>query len=97
MFQAKEKTKSVRRYAMVLLALAGLVATAPAFADQSYESDRAYCMGGKATEPRDLCLKEAKAALADRQGKSHGGSKRHAKHHAASKTAVPAQKSASAP
>ena len=79
--------RRVRRYALALLALAGLAAAAPAFADQLYQADRAYCMRGEATEARSLCLKEAAAALADRQRTAQRGpAKRHAKHQAAARS-----------
>ncbi len=97
MIHSQSKANSVRRYAMVLLALEGLAATASAFADQLYESDRAYRMSGEATEARSLCLQEAKAALADRQGRSHEV-KRNWKHPAVSKASATAPgKSASSP
>ncbi|MDQ2762181.1 MAG: hypothetical protein M3Y22_01380 [Pseudomonadota bacterium] len=66
MIKSKSLANRIRRYALALLALAGLAAAAPAFADQLYQADRAYCMGGEATEARSLCLKEAAAALSDR-------------------------------
>ena len=69
------------------IAAAALVAAIPAQADEQYREDRAYCMSGQASEARDLCLKEAAAAQADRQrgtsamshrkhtsGKRNGGS-----------------------
>jgi hypothetical protein len=59
----------------------------PAHADEQYKEDRAYCMSGRASEPRDLCLKEAAAAQAERQRDSHGTShhKRASPKHAADK------------
>jgi hypothetical protein len=92
------KATWLRRCAPVLLALAGIAAAIPAFADPLYEADRAYCMRGEATEARSLCLKEAAAALADRQGKAHASGKRHTTHQAGSETKVQsADKPASTP
>ena len=82
------KATGLRRCAPVLLALAGIAAAAPAFADQLYEADRAYCMRGEATEARSLCLKEAEAALADRQGKARASGKHHTKQRAGSETSA---------
>jgi hypothetical protein len=38
-------------------------------ARQQYQQDREYCRSGQATEPRDLCLKEAAAAYAEASGR----------------------------
>ena len=94
MSKTVSKTSGIRRYALALVALAGLAAAAPALADRLYDADRAYCMRGEATEARSLCLKEAAAALADRQRKSQGAHERHVKHQGAPQTsAEPANKS----
>ena len=53
-------------------------AAIPAQADEQYKEDRAYCMSGQASEARDLCLKEAAAAQAERQRGAHAVS--HRKH-----------------
>jgi hypothetical protein len=44
-------------------------------ADEQYKADRTYCMSGRASEARDLCLKEAAAAQAERQRGSHARGK----------------------
>jgi hypothetical protein len=60
------------------IAAATLCAAIPAQADEQYRQDRAYCMSGQASEARDLCLKEAAAAQAERQQGAHPMS--HRKH-----------------
>jgi len=70
---------STRKLAFIAaIAAAALCAAIPAQADQQYKEDRAYCMSGQASEARDLCLKEAAAAQAERQRGSHAVS--HRKH-----------------
>jgi len=66
------------------IAAAALYATIPAHADPQYQQDRAYCMSGQASEARDLCLREAAAAQAERQHASRGT---HAKHASAQQSA----------
>jgi hypothetical protein len=83
--------------AMAAVAAGGLGVVAPAHADAQYKADRAYCMSGNASEARDLCLKEAAAAQADRQKGSHEGAT-HQRHRSAGKGAAAApDKSASTP
>jgi hypothetical protein len=80
--------------ATAAVAAAGWAFLPAAHADEQYKADRAYCMSGEATEARDLCLKEAAAAQADRQR----GSQPHRKHVSAKhdKASAP-DKSASTP
>jgi hypothetical protein len=66
------------RRAAFVVGIAALCAAIPAHADQQYQEDRTYCMSGQASEARDLCLKEAAAAQADRQQAASGTS--HRKH-----------------
>jgi hypothetical protein len=83
--------------AAMAAAAAGLTFIAPAHADAQYKADRVYCMSGQASEARDLCLKEAAAAQADRQKGSHGAAMHH-KHYSVEKDAPAApDKSASTP
>lgn len=78
-------------------AIAALAPVTAAHADAQYKADRAYCMSGQASEPRDLCLKEAAAAQADRQHGSHSAVV-HRKHRSAKQEAPAATgKSASTP
>jgi hypothetical protein len=66
-------------------------------ADAQYKADRAYCMSGEASEARDLCLKEAAAAQAERQEGPHGAAT-HNKHRSTKKDAAAApERSASTP
>ena len=66
---------STRKLAFIAaIAAAALCASIPAQADQQYKEDRAYCMSGQASEARDLCLKEAAAAQAERQRHANGAS-----------------------
>jgi hypothetical protein len=67
-----QKMKIATLAAMAAAALAAAAFAPPAHADAQYKSDRAYCMSGQASEARDLCLKEAAAAQADRQRGSSG-------------------------
>ena len=83
--------------AMAAVAAAGLAFIPTAHADAQYKADRAYCMSGEASEARDLCLKEAAAAQAERQKGPHGAAMHH-KHRSVKKDAAAApEKSAIAP
>ncbi|MDQ2737012.1 MAG: hypothetical protein M3Y55_18940 [Pseudomonadota bacterium] len=83
--------------AMVAVAAAGLAFIPTAHADAQYKADRAYCMSGEASEARDLCLKEAAAAQAERQEGPHGAVMHH-KHRSVRKDAAAApERSASTP
>lgn len=82
---------------MAAVAAAGFGVVAPAHADAQYKADRAYCMSGNASESRDLCLKEAAAAQADRQKGSHEGPTHHRHRGAGTGAAAAADKSASTP
>ena len=64
-------TTKRRVAAAVGVAAAGLAFIAPAYGDAQYKADRKYCMSGEAAEARDLCLKEAAAAQAERQKGLH--------------------------
>jgi len=64
------------RMAAFVVGIAALCAAIPAHADQQYQEDRTYCMSGQASEARDLCLKEAAAAEAERQQAGSGTSHR---------------------
>ena len=83
--------------AMAAVTAAGLGVVAPAHADAQYKADRAYCMSGSASESRDLCLKEAAAAQADRQKGSHERATHHRDRGAGRGAAAAADKSASTP
>jgi hypothetical protein len=74
----------------------GLAFVSAAHADEPYKADRAYCVSGEASEARNLCLKEAAAAQADRQRGSHGTTNR-AHRKSKSKSAASPEKSASSP
>ena len=89
------RTKMGTCGAIAAVAAAGLSFIPAAHADALYKADRAYCMSGEATEARDLCLKEAAAAQADRQKGSHSAAMHHK--HRSAKQAAPAvpEKSAS--
>ncbi len=79
------------------VAAAGLAFIPTAHADAQYKAVRAYCMSGEASEARDLCLKEAAAAQAERQNAPHSAAMHH-KHPSVKKDAAAApEKSASAP
>jgi len=93
---ASLKTKLIF-VATVVAATAGVAAFTVAHADVQYKADRTYCMSGAASEARDLCLKEAAAAQAERQRGSHPAAA-HPTHRSA-KQAAPAasEKSASSP
>lgn len=83
--------------AMAAVAAAGLAFIPRAHADAQYKADRAYCVSGEASEPRDLCLKEAAAAQAERQEDPHGAVMHH-KHRSVKKAAAAApERSASTP
>ena len=83
--------------AMAAVAAAGLAFVPTAHADAQYKADRVYCISGEASEPRDLCLKEAAAAQAERQKGSHSAAMHH-KHRSAKQNAPAApEKSASTP
>ena len=91
------KTKMGTVGAMAAVAAAGLSFIPAAHADALYKADRTYCMSGEAAEARDLCLKEAAAAQADRQKGSHSAGMHH-KHRSAKQEAPAApEKSASTP
>ena len=62
---------------IAIVCAACFAAASPARADAQYKADRAYCMSGQASETRDLCLKEAAAAQADRQKDLQGTALRH--------------------
>jgi hypothetical protein len=63
--------------ATVAVFTAAIAPVTAAHADAQYTADRAYCMSGRASEARDLCLKEAAAAQAERQKKATSASIRH--------------------
>jgi hypothetical protein len=79
-----------------VITAAGLGFVPSANADEQYKADRAYCMSGSAAEDRDLCLKEAAAAQAQRQRESSPPQKVHRKKEASKKDAAePVKKNAS--
>ena len=87
-----------RRPALTLaIAAAALAPIGVVHADAQYKADRAYCLSGEASEARDLCLKEAAAAQADRE-KGADRSAVHHKHRSEKQSAAsPAAKGASNP
>jgi hypothetical protein len=90
------RTKLGAAGAVTAVAAAGLGFVPAAHGDEQYRADRAYCMSGQASEARDLCLKEAAAAQADRQRGSHDAT-HHGHRRAKSEATASPEKSASAP
>lgn len=91
-------TKMGAALAVAALAAAGSTFMTAAHADPQYNADRAYCRSGDASEARDLCLKEAMAAQAERQRSSRGAERVHAERQASKPKAAPApEKAASTP
>ena len=63
--------------ALAAVTVAGLAFIPTAHADALYKADRAYCMSGEASQARDLCLKEAAAAQAERQRRPRDAAMNH--------------------
>jgi hypothetical protein len=95
-----EMTMAYLKTKMGALAAAAITVLAPAtaaHADAQYKADGDYCMSGQASEARDLCLKEAAAADAERQKSSRPAPMPHKRHSAKQEAAATPEKSASTP